>query len=163
MANKGITKQQVWEICDLMHSQGVEPTITKIKDKLGTGSFTTISNHLGSWKQGEADKDSTNLKAIPRTVEEDLMKMASRMWNICSLEAEKDMAKLKADYNDEITIAKEEVNKISLELRELLKKLDESDKDIEKLEKEKALLEKELIKQTARNDANEELLKKLNK
>ncbi|MCB0327861.1 MAG: DNA-binding protein [Bdellovibrionales bacterium] len=51
MARLGIDEAQVFEAADSLRDSGLEPTIQAIREKLGTGSFATISSHLKKWRE----------------------------------------------------------------------------------------------------------------
>jgi DNA repair exonuclease SbcCD ATPase subunit len=51
MARPGITPEQVLQTIQQLESEGNEATVTAIRERLGTGSFTTISQVLQSWRQ----------------------------------------------------------------------------------------------------------------
>ena len=50
MGKKGITERQVFDAIDILLASGETPTATSIRHHLGTGSLTTISMHLNTWK-----------------------------------------------------------------------------------------------------------------
>ncbi|WP_425522231.1 DNA-binding protein, partial [Xanthomonas perforans] len=37
-----ITKDQIWKIADQLDADGVKPTLSAVRKKLGSGSYTTI-------------------------------------------------------------------------------------------------------------------------
>ncbi len=56
MANVGIEKQDVFGAADEILAGGKEPTIQAIREKLGTGSLTTISKHLKDWQASKRNQ-----------------------------------------------------------------------------------------------------------
>jgi chromosome segregation ATPase len=51
MARTGIEEKDVFEAADHLIESGEIPTLQLIREKLGTGSFATISAHLKKWRE----------------------------------------------------------------------------------------------------------------
>jgi len=51
MARTGIEEKDVFEAADRLIEAGEIPTLQLIREKLGTGSFATISAHLKKWRE----------------------------------------------------------------------------------------------------------------
>lgn len=51
MARQGIQYQDVQQAIDELKSRGDLPSVQRIRDLLGTGSYTTINEHLRTWRQ----------------------------------------------------------------------------------------------------------------
>jgi hypothetical protein len=51
MARTGIEEKDVFEAADRFVEAGEVPTLQLIREKLGTGSFATISAHLKKWRE----------------------------------------------------------------------------------------------------------------
>ena len=51
MARTGIEEKDVFEAADRLIEAGEIPTLQLIREKLGTGSFATISAHLKRWRE----------------------------------------------------------------------------------------------------------------
>lgn len=70
MARSGIQYEDVRRAIDLLLQQSESPSVQKIRDILGTGSFTTISDHLREWRaQREERRDRPPSQEIPAPVE----------------------------------------------------------------------------------------------
>jgi len=50
---KGITAEQMHEVCEKLTAAGTRPSIKSIRRILGKGSETTILNHLNAWKRNQ--------------------------------------------------------------------------------------------------------------
>lgn len=81
MGAGGVTETEVFEVIDSLVREKQEPTIKLIRDRLGSGSFATISKHLKSWK----DKNEKPL--IPK-LPENLQRAAQGFWGFAYKEAE---------------------------------------------------------------------------
>ena len=85
MARSGIRYQDVKDAAETLLGRGLNPTIQRIRELLGTGSNTTISDHLKSWQQQLAD---TPKAVLPPTVPEAVMAALDAFWTIAVQYAE---------------------------------------------------------------------------
>ena len=70
MARSGVQFEDVQRAIDVLLKRGETPGIQKIRDVLGTGSFTTISEHFREWReQRDANRDQPTWQEIPEPVE----------------------------------------------------------------------------------------------
>lgn len=60
MARPGVTYIDISKAAKALKSQGVEPTVDRIRNHLGTGSKSTISPLLKQWKTSENDRSDTH-------------------------------------------------------------------------------------------------------
>ena len=51
MARTGIEEKDVYRVANELVESGQEPTLQAIREKLGSGSFATISAHLKKWRE----------------------------------------------------------------------------------------------------------------
>ena len=69
MARSGIRYEEVKEVAETLLGRGLNPTIQRVREILGTGSNTTISEHLKRWQQQMANAPRAVLPlAVPETV-----------------------------------------------------------------------------------------------
>lgn len=131
-----ITREQILETASKLAEQGIKPTQTNVRESLGGGSFTTISEVLREWR---ADQDQTaQLQAvvIPADITDRTNILIAQLW-----ETAQNLA------NDRLLKERE-----ALEHKEALinAEIDESNKIIETLETEQAELTNQL--DTLNND-----------
>lgn len=70
MARNGIQYEDVQHAIDTLLRQNDAPTVQKIRDILGTGSFTTISDHLREWRlRRERNRDVTSSETPPEALQ----------------------------------------------------------------------------------------------
>ncbi|WP_136067712.1 DNA-binding protein [Modicisalibacter radicis] len=70
MARSGVQFEDVQRAIDVLLKRGEAPGIQKIRDVLGTGSFTTISEHFRQWReQRNANRDQPTWQDVPEPVE----------------------------------------------------------------------------------------------
>ena len=85
MARSGIRYEDVKDTAEILLGRGLNPTIQRIRELLGTGSNTTISDHLKSWQQQMADAPKV---VLPPTVPETVMTALNAFWKIAVQQAE---------------------------------------------------------------------------
>ena len=68
MARPGLTQAQIWEAADALLAAGVTPTVQALRERLGKGSFTTISTHLAEWRQVHAERQAPEVPEPPEPV-----------------------------------------------------------------------------------------------
>lgn len=69
MARSGIRYEEVQDAAETLLARGLNPTIQRVRELLGTGSNTTISEHLKHWQQQLAEAPKVILPpAIPEAV-----------------------------------------------------------------------------------------------
>ncbi|MCE8015139.1 hypothetical protein HOP62_03495 [Halomonas sp. MCCC 1A17488] len=78
MARSGVQYEDVQQAIETLLAKGEAPSVQKIRDVLGTGSFTTISDHLREWRlQREASRDLPASQSMPEPV----LKLAESLWH----------------------------------------------------------------------------------
>ena len=87
MARPGIDKAQVFAAATSLTEQGGRATVQAVRDQIGSGSFSTISNHLAEWK---AQNDAATAAAVP-VVPEGVQMAFARVWALASQAARVDM------------------------------------------------------------------------
>ncbi|MBY4677216.1 DNA-binding protein [Marinobacterium arenosum] len=72
------TYQRTFEVADALMEQGIRPTQQKVREKLGSGSISTINKALGDWWQqlGQRLRDQRTVPGLPDPVAE----TASKLW-----------------------------------------------------------------------------------
>ncbi len=100
MARPGVEYETVERIARQLISQGQHPSVQKVREILGTGSNTTIANHLKTWQASFAASKSP---ALPESVPEDLMNPLDDFWSLALARAEANYQK----YKEELEVKKE--------------------------------------------------------
>ncbi|MFZ2311245.1 MAG: DNA-binding protein, partial [Methylobacter sp.] len=78
MARQGITEEQVFEAAGQLQEEGLAITSNSVRDKLGTGSFSTINTLLAKWREANLIPD------MPNT----LNRAVQQLWTIAWKEAQ---------------------------------------------------------------------------
>ncbi|OPX55578.1 replication region DNA-binding N-term [Oceanospirillum multiglobuliferum] len=107
MARTGITYQDVKTAIDELLAEGMNPTIAGLRERLGTGSFSTISEHLKQWRQEQHDRPSLTSRTPAPDALSGLMQS---LWLQAKDEASKELAEYKEKIEQELRNALEEKN-----------------------------------------------------
>ena len=80
MARTGVTFEQVSAAADALAGEGKTPSITAVREKLGTGSPNTIHAHLKTWREARpvARAEAVELPAdLRNAIAHEMQKAAS--------------------------------------------------------------------------------------
>ena len=69
MARQGISEDQVFAAAHELREEGMTPTVQAVRERIGSGSFSTINAHLGAWKAQNAAQAVAAIPAIPEKVQ----------------------------------------------------------------------------------------------
>lgn len=125
-----ITREQILETANQLQAQGIKPTQTNVRESLGGGSFTTISEVLREWRQEQDQTAQLQQVIIPNDITDKTNLLIAQVW-----ETAQNLA------NDRLVAERE-----ALSHKEALinAEIDESNKIIETLENEQAELTAQL-------------------
>lgn len=130
MSRPGITFQDVANAAQLLTSQGRNPTIENVRSITGTGSSTTIAQHLKAWKtKQDHTRDLCDKEKLP----EEIILTVKGLWERVVDQAE-----------DRAAVIKQELDVVITELKERSQKLQEDNnrwqQQYQILKKEKEIL-----------------------
>lgn len=159
MARKGISKDQVFNAANAIKARGIEPTITLIRNELGEGSFSTISQHLATWKT--QDQEVIEVSEIPPNVEEAVLQACATVWNICQKESSKEVKAAKQEAKDSISSIQNDLELATKENEELTQEVAKLEKLLEQSEKKSQQTANELTACQAKLNTTNDLYKEL--
>lgn len=126
-----ITTQDIHAAADKLAEQDIKPTLAKVRDALGGGSFTTISDAMTTWRQEQQADQQLQQVDLPSSINERLQALGAEMWQSANslanerLAAERDaLAVAQAAAAQELDEHKESIKTLELEQAELLEQLD---------------------------------------
>lgn len=90
MGRLGITEQQVFEAAESLVAQGLTPTVPLVREKLGVGSFSTVSAHLATWKKDRSIAVAT-VSDVPEKVQALFQQVAQQVWSLAFQTAQQDL------------------------------------------------------------------------
>ncbi|WP_165789450.1 DNA-binding protein [Billgrantia endophytica] len=77
MARSGVQYEDVKRAIDVLRTKGETPSVQKIREVLGTGSFTTISDHLREWR---AHRETTRDAPLNQGIPEPVQRLVGGLW-----------------------------------------------------------------------------------
>ncbi|MGO2131782.1 MAG: DNA-binding protein [Halomonas sp.] len=106
MARIGITYEDVQRAIDTLLKRQEAPSVQKVREVLGTGSFTTISEHLREWRsRKEQRKDQPPSRSMPAP----LQALAENLWEQAQQAANEGLAHYRLLADQQIAEAREQV------------------------------------------------------
>src|ERR1700733_9122325 len=107
MARHGVDFESVKQAALKLLSKGISPSTQKIRELLGTGSHTTIAEHLKIWREAHAAK---KVHHLPATIPEEVIVTFETLWQTAMEHAEKHLADVKvALENQEEKLSQEKM------------------------------------------------------
>lgn len=100
MARIGIQYPDVKQAAVQLLSQGTAPSVQKIRDKLGTGSNTTIAEHLQTWREEYASKE---IHHLPANLPPELISATEVLWQAAMEQATDQLTAIKKELTDQQT------------------------------------------------------------
>ncbi|MCI0667703.1 MAG: DNA-binding protein [Methylococcaceae bacterium] len=80
MARVGITEIQVFEAAEALLQEGVSVTIAAVRERLGSGSYSTINGHLAKWREENQNRRPSDLPEIPPSIDNALRHVWALAW-----------------------------------------------------------------------------------
>lgn len=111
MARIGITYLDVGKAALQLQGQGKLPTVDRVRDLLGTGSKTTITEHLKRWKAEQADGQGK----LPQ----ELAALVTGLWERLQAQAEQRVGDLQSSYDEQIKTLQQTLVKTQQEANSL--------------------------------------------
>jgi chromosome segregation ATPase len=76
------TKEQVWETADAITAEGGRPTLANVRERLGGGSYTDISQHMQTWRARQQAIATPTREPAPAAITERLKEVATDLWAV---------------------------------------------------------------------------------
>jgi len=151
MSRPGVDYEKVKQTAVKLLSQGIAPSVQKIRDELGTGSNTTIAEHLRFWRDEYAKK---TIHHLPANMPKELISTFEVLWQTAMEHAQNQLAEYKKAVESECEIALQKekdaekaVADLQLRFEELSFKLEQEIAEKQKIAVELAIISDRLIKQ----------------
>lgn len=132
MGRTGIGAHAIHEAAAKLQAKGRTPTVDSVRESLGTGSKTTIANHLRDWKA----EQSAGLGNLPAG----LQKSVAALWESLQIEATERIHQSELSHKAEKSQWQNEIAILQQEKTELMNRLHHAEDDrIANLQKYQAL------------------------
>ena len=131
-----ITREQILETASKLAEQGIKPTQTNVREALGGGSFTTISEVLREWRQEQDQTAQLQAVVIPADITDRTNILVAQLWETAQTLANERLLKeseslkhKEALINADLDEANKVVATLEQEQSELTVKLDSLNND----------------------------------
>jgi predicted RNase H-like nuclease (RuvC/YqgF family) len=92
MPRTGISPEQITAAAEALVAEGVEPTSSAVREKLGGGSFSTICATLKTWRADRAEARQIAGTPLPEAVQVQLSILGGNVWAAALAVAEANLA-----------------------------------------------------------------------
>ena len=75
-----LTTESIHKKADELLSNGVQPTLARIRESLGGGSFTTISEAMKLWRLEQEIEEDLRQVELPNSINDRLQTLGADMW-----------------------------------------------------------------------------------
>lgn len=144
MPRIGVDYETIKQAAIKLLSQGTAPSVQKIRAVLGTGSNTTIAEHLKVWREEYANKA---IHHLPATMPKELISAVEVLWQAAMDQATQQLASIKHDLmesQEKLRLDRAAMDKTEGELHtqaiESKKTIDERNNQIQTLQTELAVV-----------------------
>lgn len=112
MARNGIQYADVHRAIDELIARGDTPSVQRIREILGTGSFTTISEHFRQWRdEREHNRDVPPAGEVPESV----VTLATELWHQARHAANEGLAHYREEADGHVKAAQADKQQATLE------------------------------------------------
>lgn len=136
MATPIATKETVYAACDALAKEGIKPSILTLREKIGGGSYSTVSRHLEAWQAEQAVNPALSIE-LPPAAETAALDMAKTIWALAERDITAKTAAIReaaenkvAMISDDFDIAKKEIERLDGLLEESQAKVEAAQKVI---------------------------------
>lgn len=133
MARPGVGYEDVKQAAVTLLTRGQNPSVQRIRDLLGTGSNTTISEHLRRWQQALAASPKATL---PDAVPKDIMPAVETFWLFAVEHAEAAYQALKDEAREQVRDAVEQLASTHREVDILRRQLEDARTNIDTMQQQ---------------------------
>ncbi|MFZ2316109.1 MAG: DNA-binding protein [Gammaproteobacteria bacterium] len=112
MSRPGVTYNDIANAAQQLSAQGKNPTIESIRSLTGTGSSTTIAQHLKAWK---VRQDQTKLLCLKENLPEEIVLTMKGLWGRVISQGEEKLMAITQDFEQTTSAFKEQNTKLEEE------------------------------------------------
>ncbi|MEE4375999.1 MAG: DNA-binding protein [Candidatus Competibacteraceae bacterium] len=156
MARPGIGYEEVKAAAVQLLEQGVNPSIQRVRELLGTGSNSTIAEHLKRWQQ--VCNERPNL-ALPTAVPEALASTVESFWRVALEHAEAQYQQMRSEAEQAVETADQVRNEALVAKERALEKVNELQLQWESSQREARELADQLLVERERRALTEAEIK----
>lgn len=152
---RGLSETKIRETIDELIEASVEPTTTSIRNRLGTGSYTTISTALEKWRVEVAAREQSNIPAVPPALRSKLESLWQEAVTVAQASHEVERSGFVADRSEWQRERAELVNEVA-RLESIVSEQREGIEALSDVRAECVELQSELVRERDRNNLTTE-------
>jgi chromosome segregation ATPase len=76
------TVEAIWQAADALEAEGLRPTLAAVRNKVGGGSFTTITNAMGEWRKRRQQETLAPAEPLPDEIGQHVDEIGQRLGDI---------------------------------------------------------------------------------
>jgi chromosome segregation ATPase len=126
MARPGVTKETIFQAAQELDDEGRSVTVTTVRDKLGKGSYTTITDALKEWHADQEKKQTSDAPPTPEVLTRLTDRLWAEAWKIAykAVESEREaLARARTQLDQERKEMSAEIGRLEQELSAAQKEL----------------------------------------
>lgn len=113
-----ITQAQVFNAADAISAAGQQPTVALIRAKLGSGSYTTITAMLRTWRDRSAPSEEETLD-VPEEVTEALQRAGQIVWSAAQQQLQSELRAIRTETTKTVASTQSALDEALAEIRRL--------------------------------------------
>jgi chromosome segregation ATPase len=102
-----ITREQIIQAAEALAAEGVNPSMQAVRDRLGGGSYATISPALRDWRESRQAQTAAVLE-MPAEMKGALERAGAELWRTASTLATQQLEAIRAEAQERIAAATQE-------------------------------------------------------
>lgn len=106
MAKAVVTQDNVAAIAEDLLARGEDPTLLKVQEALGGGSYSTVKRYLDAWR---AQREQSPVVELPPEVASKALVMIQTLWSVAVAQADQRVAQVQAAAQQQIAQAQAEL------------------------------------------------------
>jgi chromosome segregation ATPase len=120
-----ITREQIYQAADELNGQGVAPTLAAVRKRVGSGSYTTISDIMSEWRAERkgAEQPAANREPAPQSIADRLAAVGDEIWSLALEQSSERLKAAHAEFDvtrNELEQARDEAGALADQLAEEL-------------------------------------------
>ncbi|MFW7377855.1 MAG: DNA-binding protein [Oligoflexus sp.] len=137
-------KTNIFAICDELNAKGIKPTLSRVRESLGGGSFTTIQPILKEWKEKRQEPEANATSEMPDDIKALVVSLGSQIWAKAEVKANEDykelrdvmqakldeMSQEKQEASEEVARLEDENSKLAMRVKDIEKKMGDYEKSL---------------------------------
>ncbi|UBF28850.1 DNA-binding protein [Kovacikia minuta CCNUW1] len=121
-----ITQDQVFSVASALREEGKDASVRNVRERLGTGSYSTIARYLREWGAAERDHKVVREEDIPPEVRNVANQFTGVVWQAASEWMNRELSMAKKVAGERVQAAETEAQGALDEVERLEKQLEEA-------------------------------------